>query len=217
LTAPTIDRRIRDVSDLAGLAFDEHGLLPVVVQDASSGQVLMVAWSSREALEATLTTNTTHFWSRSRRALWKKGETSGNTQALVSLHSDCDGDTLLAKVTPAGPACHTGEATCFGLDSGPAAAPEHESDSVLGALWAVIGARDRDRPEGSYTARLLESENLRLKKLGEELAELVSALARGDRAVSGEAADLIYHLMVALRGAGVEWREVERELDARRG
>ncbi|MSR22081.1 MAG: bifunctional phosphoribosyl-AMP cyclohydrolase/phosphoribosyl-ATP diphosphatase HisIE [Gemmatimonadetes bacterium] len=202
------DRRIRDGADLDALSFDGKGLVPVVVQDASTGRLLMLAWANRMALETTLATGAMHFWSRSRGALWRKGETSGNTQALVSLHADCDGDTVIALVTPAGPACHTGEETCFGLDAYPA--------SVLDELSGVIRARARERPEGSYTTRLLGDENLRLKKLGEEVAELISALARKDAGISAEAADLVYHLLVALEGAGVGWGEVERELERRR-
>jgi phosphoribosyl-ATP pyrophosphohydrolase/phosphoribosyl-AMP cyclohydrolase len=209
MTPPSTDRRIRGEGDLDELVFDERGLLPIVVQDALTGSLLMLAWGSRGSLEATLASGFMHFWSRSRGALWKKGETSGNAQALVSLHSDCDGDTVLALVRPAGPACHTGEITCFGFESTPS--------SVLDELWDVIELRDRERPDGSYTTRLLGDENLRLKKLGEEVAELISALARKDAAAGAEAADLLYHLLVALKGARIDWTDVKRELERRRG
>ena len=215
------DREIRSPADLEAISFDDNGLIPVVSQDADTGDVLMVAWANREALEETLATRIMHFWSRSRDALWKKGETSGNAQSLVSLHGDCDGDTLLALVKPLGPACHTGERTCFGEG----ASPEREAadagatarSSVLHELSSIVEERDRERPEGSYTTRLLEDENLRLKKLGEEVSELIAALVRRDESASEEAADLVYHLVVALQGVGRSWAEVEDALARRRG
>lgn len=212
--APLTDRRLRIPADLAGLRFDPLGLLPVVAQDAATGRALMVAWANQEALTRSLATGELHFWSRSRGALWRKGETSGNVLKLRSLHADCDADTVLALVDPTGPACHTGEETCFGeLGGGPGAAP----DAALGALWWVIDERARTRPEGSYTTRLLGDENLRLKKLGEETAELVTALARADlERIPEEAADLLYHTLVALRGAGVHLGAVLAALEARR-
>lgn len=207
------DRTLATPADLDALDLAKAGgLVPVVAQDATDGRVLMVAWADREALEKTLETGKAWFWSRSRETLWMKGETSGNALELVSLHADCDGDTVLARVRPAGPACHTGEETCFGEVGGPA------SPGILAALEAVLKARQAERPEGSYTVRLLEDENLRLKKLGEETAELVTALAKADpERVPEEAADLLYHVLVALRGAGVELREVWEVLEGRRG
>ena len=206
------DRSLATAADLEALRFDDRGLVPVIAQDASTGQVLMVAWANDDALGRTLTTRELHFWSRSRRAIWKKGETSGHVLRLRSLHADCDGDTVLALVTPAGPACHTGEDSCFGAGAQPA-----EAGSALDRLWAVIEERARTRPEGSYTTRLLGDENLRLKKLGEETAELVTALARGDRGrIPEEAADLVYHLLAALRGADVELHSVIAALESRR-
>jgi phosphoribosyl-ATP pyrophosphohydrolase/phosphoribosyl-AMP cyclohydrolase len=172
----------------------------------------MVAWANREALARSLATGELHFWSRSRGELWRKGETSGNVLELRSLHADCDGDTVLALVRPTGPACHTGEATCFGADAAPAS-----GGGALDRLWAVIDERARTRPEGSYTTRLLDDENLRLKKLGEENAELVAALAKGDSGrIPEEAADLLYHLLVALRGSGSSLAAVTTSLEARR-
>jgi phosphoribosyl-ATP pyrophosphohydrolase/phosphoribosyl-AMP cyclohydrolase len=205
------DRTLRGPADLASLRFDERGLVPVVAQDADSGRVLMVAWANHDALEQSFRTGEMHFWSRSRGQLWKKGETSGNVLELRSLHADCDGDTVLARVRPTGPACHTGEPTCFGELGGTLGA------DVISDLWAVIDERARTLPEKSYTTKLLGDENLRLKKLGEETTELVAALARGqtDR-VPEEAADLLYHLLVAVRGAGAELAAVLAALDARR-
>lgn len=207
------DRTLKHLADLAVLRFDDRGLVPVVAQDARGGAVLMVAWANREALALSLETGFMHYWSRSREALWKKGETSGNLQTVVSLHADCDADTVLARVTMDGPACHTGEGTCFGeLPGGEVT----RGSGVLDELWGVLQDRDRDRPEGSWTTRLLSDENLRLKKLGEETVELVTALVRGDDRASEEAADLVYHIMVALKGAGREWDEVLAELARRR-
>lgn len=203
-----VDRTLNGPRDLDRLDFTkQEGLVAVVAQHAGDGRVLMVAHATREALERTLATREMHFWSRSRGTLWRKGETSGNTLAVVSLHADCDGDTVLALVRPSGPACHTGEPTCFGRGASP----------ELAALDATLAERQVERPQGSYTVRLLDDENLRLKKLGEETAELVSALAKGDAArAREEAADLIYHTLVALRAAGVSAGRVLEALEARR-
>ncbi len=220
-TSSRRDRELRTSIDLNAVTFDRGGLVTVVSQDAHTGDVLMVAWANRQALEETLATRTMHFWSRSRDTLWRKGETSGNTQSLVSLHMDCDGDTLLALVNPVGPACHTGDLTCFGGGASPGHAPEggdsSADPSVLHELSEIVENRDTRRPEGSYTTRLLDNENLRLKKLGEEMSELIAALVRRDETASEEAADLVYHVMVALQGAGRSWREVEDALARRRG
>ena len=206
------DRTVDSQADLDALAFERTGgLLPVVVQDAATGQVLMVGFANRLAVEKTLETGKVHFWSRSRDALWMKGETSGHTLELVSLHADCDGDTLLARATPAGPTCHTMETSCFGEGTQVAA-------GTLAGLDATLASRARERPEGSYTVKLLDSENLRLKKLGEEAAELVAALAKHDgaRAVE-EGADLLYHLLVALRAEGIDAAALLVALDKRSG
>lgn len=171
------------------------GLVTVVAQHAVNGAVLMVAHADREAVARTLETGEMHYRSRTR-GPWHKGATSGHVQRVVALFADCDGDAVLARVLPAGPACHTGAASCFG-DAAPAA-------DALGALDAVIAARAAEagtRP--SYTRRLLADRNLRLKKLGEECAELVTALADRDPArAAEEAADLLYHALVALRAEG---------------
>jgi phosphoribosyl-ATP pyrophosphohydrolase/phosphoribosyl-AMP cyclohydrolase len=195
--------------DLNALNFDKgDGLVTVVAQDVRSNAVLMVAFANREALEKTLATGKMHYHSRSR-GLWLKGETSGNVQTVVQLRPDCDGDTVLAQVIPAGPACHTGSDTCFGK----APAPD-----VLGALDGLIAER-AVTPKGakeSYTQKLLGDRNLRLKKLGEECAELVLACADQDRArAAEEGADIVYHLLVALRALGVGLPEVTAVLDRR--
>ncbi|HMG71115.1 MAG TPA: bifunctional phosphoribosyl-AMP cyclohydrolase/phosphoribosyl-ATP diphosphatase HisIE [Gemmatimonadaceae bacterium] len=190
------------------------GFVTVVTQDARTGAVLMVARADREALERTVATGEMHYHSRTR-GLWHKGATSGNVQRLVSLTPDCDRDTVLARVIPAGPACHTGALTCFGTGDSPD--PTHD---VLDRLDAVIAERAAASGDGgtSYTRRLLGDRNLRLKKLGEECAELVTACADGDPArATGEGADLIYHLLVALRGVGVSLQDVRVELASREG
>jgi phosphoribosyl-ATP pyrophosphohydrolase/phosphoribosyl-AMP cyclohydrolase len=206
------DRTIDGQAALDALDFEgTGGLLPVVVQDVSTGQTLMLGFANRLALERTLETGQVHFWSRSRDELWRKGETSGNTLELVSLHADCDGDAVLARVSPAGPTCHTLETSCFGEGSGVAA-------GALFGLDATLASRAKQRPEGSYTVKLLDDQNLRLKKLGEETAELVAALATHDsaRAVE-EGADLLYHLLVALRAEGVDVTALLQALEKRAG
>lgn len=223
--AALTDRSLAAPHALDTLRFDDRGLVPVVAQEARTGAVLMVAWANRAALELTLETGFMHYWSRSRSALWKKGEISGNLQEVISLHADCDADTVLARVTMEGPACHTGEDSCFGLLGVEDGAKKREvttgagtgPECVLTELWDVLEARDRERPEGSYTTRLLTDENLRLKKLGEETVELVTALVRQDPRAPEEAADLLYHIMVALKGAGMSWGSVMEELERRRG
>jgi len=206
------DRTLRTKKDLDTLAFDGgssgNGLLPVVVQDHASGEVLMLAFANRQALEKTLESGQMHFWSRRRNELWKKGETSGNTLALVSLHADCDSDSVLARVIPAGPTCHTNERTCFGDGASAAVA-------ALGRLDRTLASRAQERPAGSYTVRLLDDRNLRLKKLGEETAELVAALATREDKAADEGADLLYHLLVALRAEGITAGDLLAALEKR--
>jgi phosphoribosyl-ATP pyrophosphohydrolase/phosphoribosyl-AMP cyclohydrolase len=188
------------------------GLVTVVAQDARTGAVLMVAHADREALERTVATGEMHYRSRAR-GLWHKGATSGNVQRVVSLTADCDGDVLLARVIPAGPACHTGSATCFGKGES-----VNLTGGVLDRLDRTIADRaSTPREDGtSYTRRLLTDRNLRLKKLGEECAELITACADCDRARAiGEGADLIYHTLVALRAVGVTLEDVCLELTRR--
>lgn len=184
------------------------GLVTVVAQDARTGAVLMVAHADREALEHTLATGQMHYRSRTR-GLWRKGESSGHTQRVVSLSADCDGDSVLARVESAGAACHTGEPTCFG------ATPLRPLDLLDATLAARAAAGETAT---SYTARLLADRNLRLKKLGEEVAELTVACADGDRTrAAEEAADVLYHTLVALRALGVTLTEVEEVLARRAG
>ncbi len=194
-----------------------NGLVTVVAQDATTGAVLMVAHADREAVERTLATGEMHYTSRTR-GPWHKGATSGNVQRVVSLALDCDRDAILARVAPAGPACHTGAVSCFA----PAGATPPAGDA-LGELDATIAARaaaaDAPAAEGarpSYTQRLLADRNLRLKKLGEEMAELVTACADADAArAAEEGADVVYHALVALRAVGVSLDDVRRVLAAR--
>ncbi len=195
------------------LAYDERGLVPCVVQDWTSGEVLTVAYMNELALEHTRATGELHLWSRSRQELWHKGATSGNIQTVRSLRVDCDGDALLALVEPAGPACHTGERTCFHRGELEPLAP-HET---LPALERTLRDRARERPEGSYTVELLDDPQRIGEKVMEE-AEEVSRAAREetDERVAEEAADLIYHLLVLLHGRGRSLVDAERVLDERR-
>jgi len=175
-------------------------LRPAIVQDARDGRVLMLAWMDAEAERLTRETGEAWFWSRSRERLWRKGETSGNTLAVEELRDDCDGDALLVRVTPAGPACHTGSVSCF--------AP---------ALWRTISERASKRPEGSYTVSLLDAGAAACaRKVGEEAVELtVAALDESDERVVEEAADLVYHLYVLLAARGLDIAQVDEELRAR--
>ena len=204
-------RAVAEMLDLDLLDFTKGGgVVTVVAQDARSGVLLMVAHADREALEKTIVIGEMHYRSRTR-GLWHKGATSGNVQRVVSLSMDCDGDAVLARVIPAGPACHTGAQSCFG-------------DTALGAdvlaeLDATIADRTRsdDPSSTSYTHRLLADRNLRLKKIGEEAAELITACADGDVVrAREEAADVIYHALVALRATGGTLADVQQVLAARK-
>lgn len=201
--------------DLDTLDFAKAGgTVTVVTQDAHTGAVLMVAQADREALERTLATGEMFYRSR-RRGLWHKGATSGNTQRVVSLAVDCDGDAVLARVVPAGPACHTGTTSCFGDGEG-------SPSMALMRLDATIAERAAAADASSYTRRLLDDRNLRLKKLGEEAAELAIACADGDRELAvSEASDLLYHMLVSLRALGAGLDDVSGRLaersSARRG
>ncbi len=174
-------------------------LRAAIVQDARDGRVLMLAWMDDEALRLTKETGEAWFWSRSRERLWKKGESSGNTLAVEELRDDCDGDALLVRVVPSGPACHTGSTSCF--------AP---------ALWRTVVERVRDRPEGSYVASLADAGVERAaQKLGEEAVEAAIAATANDGRLVSEAADVLFHLYVLLAVAGVDVSEVEDELARR--
>lgn len=223
----SIDSEFADF-DLTALRYDATGLLPVVAQDAFTGRVLMLAWANVEAVAKTLATGEAHFWSRSRNSLWRKGESSGNLLRVLSIEHDCDGDSLLLRVQPAGPACHTGATSCF----------DGEGDSFggldLGALERIVAARAGADPENSYTARLLAEGIERMaQKVGEEATEVVIAAlaahhgrdpqsemtgegrqARPQRLVE-EASDLLFHLVVLLRASGVSTSDLARELSAR--
>jgi phosphoribosyl-ATP pyrophosphohydrolase/phosphoribosyl-AMP cyclohydrolase len=199
--------------DDSEVRFDERGLVPCIVQDWRTGEVLTLAYMNAEALARTRESHELHFWSRSRQTLWHKGETSGNTLALRSIRYDCDGDALLALVVPAGPACHTGERTCFHRGDLEPAAP-HE---VMPILERTINARARERPEGSYTAALLADPKRIGAKVREEAEEVArAAREESDQRVAEEAADVLYHLAVLLRGRGLSFEDAERVLDGRR-
>jgi phosphoribosyl-ATP pyrophosphohydrolase/phosphoribosyl-AMP cyclohydrolase len=191
------------------------GLLPVVVQDARTGVVLMLAWMTREAFERTRMTGEAWYWSRSRQTLWRKGETSGHTQQVVDLRTDCDGDAIMLQVVPAGPACHTGRVSCFHRDAD--GTEQEVAGPVLARLEGVIAHRKRTRPLGSYTAGLFARGPEAIgAKIAEEADEVVRA-GRGESAdrVAEEAADLLYHLLVLLAARGVPLTRVLDVLRAR--
>lgn len=196
------------------IAFDERGLVPVVIQDWTTGEVLTLAYANAEALERTRETGELHLWSRSRGELWHKGATSGNTQKVRALRVDCDGDALLALVEPAGPACHTGERTCFFTGDLEPPAP-HES---LPGLERTLRDRAATRPAGSYTVTLLDDPPLIGEKVREEAEEVArAAREESDDRVDNEAADVLYHLTVLLHSRGRSLADAERVLTERRG
>jgi len=203
------------------LVWDAQGLIPAVVQETETGQVLMVAWMSRESLEATRRTGLSHFWSRSRQSLWRKGETSGHAQHVDGIYADCDRDTLLVQVHQDGVACHTGARSCFfsrldGLAGDPGAASA--GPAMLEILERVIESRKVDPPAGSYVAGLLQKGQPQIcRKIGEEAAEVMTAAlgGEGDARVVSEVADLWFHTMVLLSARGIPLRRVLAELAAR--
>ncbi len=211
-----------------GIRYDERGLVPCVVQDCRTGEVLMLAYVNAEALERSLATGEMHFFSRSRGELWHKGETSGNVQRVRGLRYDCDCDAVLALVDPAGPACHTGERSCFYRDVGGAAdavpdgprAPGEPTPApfeALEALERVIAARDRERPAGSYTVDLLSDPARAGEKVREEAGEVVDAAAgESEQRVAEEAADVLYHLAVLVRTRGLDLSGAMEVLNGRR-
>ena len=197
---------------MEAIHFDEKGLAPCVVQDARTGEVLTLAYMNREALERTRASGETWFWSRSRQGLWHKGETSGNVQRVRELRWDCDSDAILALVEPSGPACHTGARTCF-----------HNGDleplpgEALAALERTIVQRRADRPEGSYTAELLDDPERIGEKMREEADEVARAAGEeADERVAAEAADVLYHLAVLLASRGLGFTDAFAELNRRR-
>lgn len=202
--------------DLEAVRFDERGLVPVVVQDARTGEVLTLAYANREALEETLRTRRSTFYSRSRQALWRKGETSGHFQEVVEVLLDCDGDAVVYKVLPQGPACHTGERSCFHRPLlRESAAPG--LGEVLERVYATIEERLRTLPEGSYVARLHRAGLDRiLKKIGEEAGEVILAAKNHDKEeLRHEAADLLFHLLLTLAEEGVGLEDLAETLWAR--
>ncbi len=195
------------------LKYDANGLIPVIVQDSTTGEVLMMAWSNEEAVRLMEETGYTHFWSRSRQKLWKKGEESGHVQKIVSIQADCDADTLLVRVVQEGVACHTGNPSCFfnlvygNLD---------ETSAILPDLKRVIHDRKINPEEGSYTVKLFNDETKMCKKIVEEAAEFVLAIKdRKEDDVAWELADLIYHTMVAVEKTDLPMKEVFRKLSER--
>jgi phosphoribosyl-ATP pyrophosphohydrolase/phosphoribosyl-AMP cyclohydrolase len=206
---------------LEQITWSAEGLVPAVVQDSLSKEVLMLAYMNRESLQKSLESGQTWFWSRSRSELWNKGATSGNTQEIVSLHYDCDGDTLLLKVRQNGPACHTGAYSCFYREasSEKIAAPQANEDRFgpLSRLEATIAQRDAERPEGAYTTYLFDKGlDKILKKVGEETAEVIIAAKNRDQdELRCETADLIFHLLVLLREQGIPFDGVLQELEFR--
>ena len=210
---------------LAAVAFDADGLCPVVAQDADTGMIRMVAWANRDALTRTLATGAAHFWSRSRKAMWRKGESSGHTLAVREVRIDCDGDVVLYRVDAVGPSCHTGTTSCFfrrvtpdgalATDDGPPDPPA----LVLARVADVIAKRRQERPEKSYVVSLLDAGFGKINaKITEEAGELVEALPSGDAAhTAHEAADLVFHALVGLEAAGVPLGAVLAELARRFG
>ena len=198
--------------NLEELKFDDRGLIPAIVQDARTREVLTLAYMNRESLQRTIETRQTWFWSRSRNELWHKGETSGNTQDVVNLAADCDSDAIVVLVNPAGPACHTGARSCFDLPQG------EDLGSLLVQLYELIESRQRERPEGSYTTYLFDKGiDKILKKVGEESAETIIAAKNDDpKPLVAEVSDLIYHLLVLLVERGVSLDQIREELAQRR-
>jgi phosphoribosyl-ATP pyrophosphohydrolase/phosphoribosyl-AMP cyclohydrolase len=210
---------------IAAIKFDADGLVPVIAQEARTGMVRMLAWANRDALAQTLATGSAHFWSRSRQAMWRKGESSGNTLAVRDVRIDCDGDVVLYQVDPEGPSCHTGATSCFYRrvdatgalveDDGPADPPA----LVVARVADVIAQRRRERPEKSYVVSLLDKGLPKINaKITEEAGELVEALPEGDAThTAHEAADLLFHVLVGLEAAGVPPDAVFAELARRFG
>ena len=204
------------------LKWDGQGLIPAVAQETETGEVLMVAWMDREALAQTLTTGLAHYWSRERRALWRKGETSGHTQHVDGVFADCDRDTLLVQVHQDGVACHTGARTCFfsRLAGSASPSPAGAGPALLEVVERVLQSRKVERPAGSYTASLFERGEAQIcRKIGEEATEVVTAAlgGEGDGRVVSEVADLWFHSMVLLASRGIPLRRVFEELARRHG
>lgn len=225
----TLDDNTKNPKEiLEGIRWNESGLVPAIVQDANSLEVLMLAYMNAESLQLSLESGLTWFWSRSRSELWHKGGTSGNTQAISSIHYDCDSDTLLVKVVPEGPACHTGAVSCFFREIAlnnltketqkqVASLTDGERFAVLGELERVIAEREVERPEGAYTTYLFDKGvDKILKKVGEEASETIIAAKNKDNAeLRLEVSDLIYHLLVLLQERKLPLDEIMEELSTR--
>jgi phosphoribosyl-ATP pyrophosphohydrolase/phosphoribosyl-AMP cyclohydrolase len=206
---------------ISEIKWDIKGLVPAIVQEASTGQVLMLAYMNQESLERTVETGETWFWSRSRGELWHKGATSGNTQRVVEIRYDCDADALLLRVEPAGPACHTGQKSCFyrTLSRENAAGSPLPPGGVMASLEAVIQDRKVNPRPDSYTCHLFNGGLPRIaQKVGEEAVEtIIAAQSESDERLSSEVADLVYHSLVLLAARGLSWADVEAELAERFG
>lgn len=204
---------------LSGARFGADGLIPVVAQDQLNGNLLMLAWANREALEKTAQTGQAHYWSRSRKALWRKGESSGHEQQVSEIRLDCDGDAILYRVAQTGPACHTGQPTCFStvISDGRAVESAETGGHLLTRLASTIAARVASGSSESYTVRLLDKGVGKVaQKVGEEAVEVVvAATAETPERLVSESADLLYHLLVLLRAKGVELNDVLQALQAR--
>jgi phosphoribosyl-AMP cyclohydrolase / phosphoribosyl-ATP pyrophosphohydrolase len=219
---------VQTARDAAKIRFDDQGLVPCVMQDARSGEVLTLAYMNEESLLLTLETREIHLYSRSRREIWHKGATSGNVQRVRQIRYDCDGDALVALVDPYGPACHTGERSCFYRDLEGSADPGVDAPGVVGepallpfealaALERTLVTRQRKRPAGSYTVELLEDPKLAGEKVREEAAEVVRAVnSESEERVAEEGADVVYHLAVLLLSRGLSMAEVLHVLNGRR-
>jgi phosphoribosyl-ATP pyrophosphohydrolase/phosphoribosyl-AMP cyclohydrolase len=211
---------VSDANWLSAVRFGADGLVPVVAQESRSGDVLMVAYANREALERTAATGQAHYYSRSRASLWRKGESSGHVQSVREIRLDCDGDSVLYRVDQTGPACHTGTPTCFaraaGWDGALAEGPD-PGGHLLSRLAATVADRAHLRPAGSYTVQLLEAGVPSIsRKVGEEGVEVVvAANTEDDERLASEAADLLYHLLVLLHARGVPLDAVWRQLEGR--
>jgi phosphoribosyl-ATP pyrophosphohydrolase/phosphoribosyl-AMP cyclohydrolase len=203
------------MADETQLLYDDEGLIPCIIQDARTAEVLMLGWMNSESLELTNATGEVHFWSRSRGEIWRKGETSGNRFRLIETRFDCDADALLALVEPAGPACHTGERTCFfrAVDGPPSPA----AGEILAELERTLEKRKATRPEDSYSVTLFDDPDLAGSKVTEEAEEVVRAVAsESDQRVAEEAADLLFHLQVVLASRGISISDAFEVLRRRR-
>ena len=202
--------------ELSTLKYDKNGLIPTIIQDVHTNEVLMMAYMNKESLQKTIDTKKTWFYSRSREKLWNKGETSGNFQEVKSIHYDCDGDTLLIKVKPQGPSCHTGENSCFYRDI-LKSSHKKSNNAILDELYTIIQQRKEHPQEGSYTNYLFDSGiDKILKKIGEENAEtIIAAKNNSKEELIYETSDLLYHLLVLLVNQGVTLDDIQSELEKR--